>query len=392
MPVSAYYQFCQQRRSSNRWRQLRPVDSVRGGTISVDNQVLLNFSSNNYMGLSTHPELVQRAIDWTTAWGCGATASRLVCGNLVPFIAIEEKLACSKGSEAALLFNSGFQANSAILTALLDRRVLGAEPIVFTDRLNHASLHHGCHCAGVHQIRYRHNDLDHLHSLLQQHAHRRGPRFIVSETVFSMDGDCCDVPALLAMKEQYGAFLYLDEAHATGVMGRGGLGLSAAYADRVDLVMGTFSKGLGSFGAYVTCSQKLKEYLINACGGFIYATALPPAVLGAMDAALDLLPTLEQERERLQRNAQWVRDRWQEVGVDTGLSSTQIIPWIVGSEQRAMHVSSALEQQGILAVAIRPPTVPPGQSRIRFSLTALHNQEMLDRLVNTVVQLHRTQV
>jgi 8-amino-7-oxononanoate synthase len=364
---------------------------MHGGTLSADNRVLLNFSSNNYMGLSTHPTLIQRAIDWTTIWGCGATASRLVCGNLAPFVTIEEKLVRGKGSEAALLFNSGFQANSAILTALLDRQVLGAEPIVFTDRLNHASLHQGCRCAGVRQIRYRHNDLNHLQALLQQHAQQRGPRFIVSETVFSMDGDCCDVPALLALKEKYGAFLYLDEAHATGVMGRGGLGLTAAYADRIDLVMGTFSKGLGSFGAYITCSQLLKEYLINACGGFIYATALPPAVLGAMDAALDLLPTLAQERERLQRNAQWVRHCWQEAEVDTGLSTTQIIPWIVGSEQRAMRLSAALEQQGILAVAIRPPTVPPGQSRIRFSLTALHDQEMLDRLVNTVIQLQHTQ-
>ncbi|WP_130472981.1 aminotransferase class I/II-fold pyridoxal phosphate-dependent enzyme, partial [Candidatus Magnetaquicoccus inordinatus] len=156
----------------------------------------------------------------------------------------------------------------------------------------------------------------------------------------------------------------------------------------IDLVMGTFSKGLGSFGAYIACSQLLKEYLINACSGLIYATALPPAVLGAMDAALDLLPTLEQEREQLQYNAAWIRQCWRDSGVDTGLSSTQIIPWIVGSEQQAMAMSAALEEHGILAVAIRPPTVPQGQSRIRFSLTTLHNQQMLQKLVETVVQLH----
>ncbi|WP_420886870.1 aminotransferase class I/II-fold pyridoxal phosphate-dependent enzyme, partial [Candidatus Magnetaquicoccus inordinatus] len=256
-PSAAYRQFCQQRQDTGRWRQMRLLTSVQDGSVFINHRELLNFSSNNYMGLAAHPLLLQRAIAWTKQWGCGASASRLVCGNLAPFATIEEKLARGKGSEAALLFNSGFQANSAVLTALLDRHVLGADPLVFTDRLNHASLHHGCQCAGVRQIRYRHNDLNHLQSLLQQHADRSGPRFILSETVFSMDGDRCDVPALIALKEKYGAFLYLDEAHATGVFGKNGFGLTADYAEQIDLVMGTFSKGLGSFGAYIACSQLL---------------------------------------------------------------------------------------------------------------------------------------
>ncbi|MBF0186090.1 MAG: 8-amino-7-oxononanoate synthase [Magnetococcales bacterium] len=366
---------------------MRSVAAMQGGKANVDGRQLFNFSSNNYMGLAEHPLLIQRAVAWTTQWGCGATASRLVCGNIAPFATVEAKLAQAKGSEAALLFNAGFQANSAILTALLDRHVLGAEPLVFSDRLNHASLHHGCQCAQVRQLRYRHNDLNHLETLLQQHAHRPGPRFILSESLFSMDGDCCDVPALLALKEKYGAFLYLDEAHATGVLGQNGFGLTAGYADQVDLVMGTCSKGLGSFGAYVACSQPLRDYLINACSGFIYTTALPPGVLGAIDAALDLLPALEQERQQLQQNAAWVRRQWQAAGVDTGLSSSQIIPWIVDSEQTALTMSRRLEERGILAVAIRPPTVPPRKSRIRFSLTALHDQSALDKLVTTVLQL-----
>ncbi|MEO5341300.1 MAG: aminotransferase class I/II-fold pyridoxal phosphate-dependent enzyme [Magnetococcus sp. MYC-9] len=348
---------------------------------------ILNFSSNNYMGLAGHPALIQRAREWSERWGVGSTASRLVCGNMSLFEPVEEKLRRGKGSEAALVFNSGFQANSAVLAALLDRAVLGEEPLVFSDRCNHASLHHGCRAAGARQIRFNHNDLNHLESLLRSHAHRSGPRFILSETVFSMEGDCCDVAGLIQLKERYGAFLYLDEAHATGVMGVDGFGLSAAYPGEVELVMGTFSKGLGGFGAYVACCHELKGYLINHCGGFIYTTALPPAVLGAMDAALELLPTLGGARRCLQEGAERVRGIWRRAHLDTGFSTTQILPVLLRSEQEALLVSRRLEEAGILAVAIRPPTVPPGGSRIRFSLTALHGEPDLDYLTETVLQV-----
>ncbi|MEO5350830.1 MAG: aminotransferase class I/II-fold pyridoxal phosphate-dependent enzyme, partial [Magnetococcus sp. YQC-3] len=287
MPIAAYRQDCQQSQERGRWRILRSLGVSHAGRTEVAGERLLNFSSNNYMGLAEHPLLVQRACEWAARWGVGATASRLVCGNMALFATVEEKLTRGKGSEAALIFNSGFQANGTVLPALLERGVLGGEPLVFADRFNHASFHHGCQAAGVRQIRYRHNDLNHLEMLLKKHAARSGPRFILSETVFSMDGDCCDVAGLIGLKERYGAFLYLDEAHAGGVLGVDGFGLAAAYPGQVDLVMGTFSKGLGGFGAYVACSRLLKEYLVNRCAGFIYSTALPPAVLGAMDAALE---------------------------------------------------------------------------------------------------------
>lgn len=387
MPLAAYHRFCQTRREVGQWRTLRTMGMAREGRVSVDGQTLLDFSSNNYMGLAGHPALIQRARAWTERWGVGATASRLVRGNLALFAPLEKKLARCKGSEAALIFNTGFQANSTLLAALLDRQVLGAVPLVFSDRLNHASLHHGCRAAGVRQIRYRHNDLTHLESLLKKHATQGAPRFILSETVFSMEGDRCDVAGLIALKERYGAFLYLDEAHATGVLGPGGWGLAAACPGQVELVMGTFSKGLGGFGAYVSCSRLLRQFLINRCAGLIYATALPPAVLGAMDAAVDLLPSLEDARARLQQGSARVRAVWQGAGLDVGASSTQIIPLLLGADEAALAMSQRLEAEGLLAVAIRPPTVPPGGSRIRFSLTAQHSNADWHRLSETVLRL-----
>lgn len=387
MALDAYRRFCQTRQDAGLWRTLRDVDPLQNGHVRLSGRLLVNFSSNNYMGLSSHPDLIERARTWTERWGTGAGASRLVSGNLSLFSRIENKLIRGKGCEAALIFSAGFQANTTLLSALLDRQILGQVPQVFSDRLNHASLHHGCKAAGVRQLRYRHNDLNHLESLLQKRAQRDGPRFILSETVFSMDGDRCDIDGLIYLKKRYGAVLYLDEAHATGVLGPGGFGLSSAYPGQVEVVMGTFGKGLGGFGAYVACSAAIRDYLINRCAGLIYTTALPPAVLGAMDAALDLLPSLQKARDRLQRQSAMVRDAWRAVGLDTGASTTHIIPLKLKGETAAVDLSHRLEHEGMLAVAIRPPTVPPGGSRVRFSLTAQHSDRELRTLTEAVIRL-----
>ncbi|TWA80314.1 8-amino-7-oxononanoate synthase [Azospirillum brasilense] len=365
-------------------RHLLPVRPEGAGRIRRGGRTLLNFSSNDYLGLASHPLLVERAGDWARRWGAGATASRLVCGTLELHAEVEVKLARLKGTEAALLFNSGWQANAAVLPALFDRELLGGDALVFTDRLNHASLHHGCAAAGVRQIRFRHNDLDHLETLLTQRAGEPGTRFIVTESVFSMDGDRADVPALAALAERHGAFLFLDEAHATGVLGPRGMGLAALGGGRVDLAMGTFSKALGGFGAYVAGSRALCDYLVNRCGGLIYATALPPAVLGAMDAALDLVPTLDAERARLQAMAERLRAAFDGLGIATAGSSTQIVPAMIGAEEDALALSRRLEERGILGIAIRPPTVPPGTSRLRFALSAAHTDADLETLVSAV--------
>lgn len=365
-------------------RALRPVRPDGPGRIRRDGRTLLNFSSNDYLGLGSHPLLVGRACDWAQRWGAGSKASRLVCGTLELHAEVEAKLARLKGTEAALLFNSGWQANAAVLPALFDRDLLGGEALVFTDRLNHASLHHGCAAAGVRQVRFGHNDLDHLDSLLAQRAGQPGARFIVTESVFSMDGDRADVTALADLAETHGAFLFLDEAHATGVLGPNGMGLAGLAKGRVDLAMGTFSKALGGFGAYVAGSKALCDYLVNRCGGLIYATALPPAVLGAMDAALDLVPAMEAERARLLAAAVRVRGAFHALGIDTAGSTTQIVPAVVGPEDAALALSRRLEERGILGIAIRPPTVPAGTSRLRFALSAAHTEADIDALTAAV--------
>ncbi len=342
---------------------------------------LLNMSGNDYLGLSHHPLLKQRAADWAARHGTGAGASRLVTGTLALHEAVERKLAALKGTEAALLFASGWQANASVLASLLR---LPGPPLVFFDALNHASLHHACRAAGASQLRFRHNDMDHLSTLLDQHAGRAGRRFIVTESVFSMDGDQADLPALRALADRHDAFLYLDEAHATGVLGPRGMGLSGTVPGGVDLAMGTFSKALGGFGAYVAGSRALCDWLVNRASGFIHTTALPPPVLGAMDAALDLVPGLHAERARLHAHADRVRAALAELGLDHGPSTTQIVPAIVGSEQAALDLADRLRQRGVLAVAIRPPTVPPGTSRLRLALSCAHGDADIDHLIDAL--------
>ena len=324
-------------------RRLRTASAAAPGRLVLEGEPVLNFSSNDYLGLSRHPLLVERSREWAARHGAGAQASRLVTGNLDLHEQVEAKLARLKGTEAALLLASGWQANAAVLPALLRAAASQGEVELYADKLNHASLHHGCQAAGVKQIRFRHNDLAHLESLLAAKAESAAgqpvSRFIVTESVFSMDGDRTDVERLAALADRYRAFVYLDEAHATGVLGPRGMGLAGLAPGRIDLAMGTFSKALGGFGAYVAGSRALCDYLVNACSGFIYTTALPPAVLGAMDAALDLVPTLDAERARLAAAGDNLRAALRGMGLDTGASSTQIVPAIVGDEARALELA-----------------------------------------------------
>ena len=311
-------------------RRLRTATAAAPGRIVLGGAPVLNFSSNDYLGLSRHPLLVERAREWAARHGAGAQASRLVCGNLDLHEQVEAKLARLQGTEAALLRPRAGRSNAAVLPALLRAAAGQGEIELYADKLNHASLHHGCQAAGARQIRFRHNDLDHLESLLAARAAAETggkpvSRFIVTESVFSMDGDRTDVARLADLADRYQAFVYLDEAHATGVLGPGGMGLAGLAPGRIDLAMGTFSKALGGFGAYVAGSRALCDYLVNACSGFIYTTALPPAVLGAMDAALDLVPGLDAERARLAAAGDRLARRPARDEADTGDSSTQIV-------------------------------------------------------------------
>lgn len=359
-------------------RRLRVAVAAEPGWVVRDGRRLLNVSANDYLGLARHPALIARSTEWAARHGTGSGASRLVTGTSDLHRRVEERLAAFKGREAALLFASGWQANASVLPALF--KAVPGGTLVFSDRLNHASLHHGCLAAGVRQIRFRHNDLDHLEMVLDARAGERGTRFILTESVFSMDGDRADVGRLAAIARRHHAFLYLDEAHATGVLGPQGRGLSAGI-DGIDCVMGTCGKAFGGFGAYVAGSRLLCDYLLNTCSGFIHTTALPPSVLGAIDAALELVPGMDAERAHLARQAQRLRAALHALGVGTMGSTSQIVPAILGSAERALAASAALERGGVLGVAIRPPTVPAGSSRIRFALSAAHDEAAIDRLI-----------
>ncbi len=346
-----------------------------------------DFSGNDYLGLSRHPLVVAAAHAALDRYGTGATGSRLLSGNLDLYEAFEARIAADKHAESALIFGSGYQANATVLAALVSAKVLGAEPLVFADRLNHASLHHAFRLTGVRQLRFRHADLAHLRALLEQHTHSDQPKFIVAESVFGMDGDALDVPALAALAREHGALVYLDEAHATGVLGEQGYGLTAAPGAHIDVAMGTFSKALGGSGAYIACPRVIKDYLINTCTGFIYSTALSPAVVAAMQAAWALLPSLDAERARLLQMAADLRTRLQALGLDTGRSSTHIVPVILGDEARTLRARDALQARGLNVSAVRPPTVPPHTARLRMALCTHHTPAHIDALVDALTQV-----
>lgn len=367
-----------ERQQTQRLRSLQPIQPIDAVQVQRDGQSYLNFSSNDYLGLSKHPALIAAAQRYTAQYGTGSTASRLVTGTFDIHLQLEAQLAAACGQEAALLFNSGFQANSTLLSALLDRQSL-----VLCDRFVHSSLIQGILASQARFIRYRHNDLNQLESQLQQVIQKSYHRIlIVTETVFSMEGDQSDVSALVQLADRYGAILYLDDAHGIGVFGPNGMGLAAHQP--VDLTIGTFGKAFGSFGAFVACSQALRDYLINCCPGFIYTTALPPAVIGAIAAALDLMPSLTPARQSLLQQAAALRTQLRSIGYDPGSSSTQIVPILLGAESTALQLSQRLEDHGILATAIRPPTVPIGSSRIRFALSSQHTPQHYHHLINSL--------
>jgi 8-amino-7-oxononanoate synthase len=370
--ATQYSAFCAQLRRQKLLRQLPCA-----GDFSID------FSSNDYLGLKQHPHLIQAAITQAQLGGVGSGASRLIGDQQQALKALEKQIAQSKKSQSALIFATGFQANTSILSALLDQKVLGAPPLVFADRLNHASMHLGCQLAKAKQQRFHHGDLDHLRWLLEKSKASTQARFILTESVFGMDGDIADVPTLVELTERYNALLYIDEAHATGLFGQNGYGLSSDFANNQNIIsMGTFSKALGGSGAYVACSRALKRYLINRCAGFIYSTAPSPMQVAAMQAAWDLIPSLQAPAQALLQRAAQLRSQLQQLGFNTGLSASHIIPIILNTPEKTLAAQRYLAQQGIRVSAIRPPSVPLQQSRLRVALNLLHTDEEVQRLID----------
>ena len=367
-------------------RRLQVLEEVLpGGKVRLDGQVLLNLSSNDYLGLAQDPRLIAAAQDAAARWGTGAGASRLVAGHLALHEAVETHLSAFKGTQAAVIFSTGYMANLGTIAALT-----GPGDAVFCDRLNHASIYDGIKLSGASLQRFPHRDLNRLEDLLQK-AQGFKRRLIITDSVFSVDGDLAPLAGLVALKERFGAALMIDEAHATGVLGDRGAGLAEALGltARIEVHMGTFSKALGSLGGYVAGDRRLIDYLHNRARSFIYSTALAPPVLGAIEAALEIVAQEPQRRTYLQEEAEKFRRGLLSAGLDILGSETQIVPVLVGDNDRTLEFAARLRRQGLMAVALRPPTVPPGRARVRFSLCANHSREDLDRALGIIITTAR---
>ncbi|MDM5156310.1 8-amino-7-oxononanoate synthase [Bacillus sp. DX1.1] len=345
---------------------------------------MLNLASNNYLGLAGDERLKEAAIEATQQYGVGATASRLVVGNYPLYEEAEQCLCEWKETEKAMIVSSGYTANLGAISSLVNRH-----DIVFSDKLNHASIVDGIVLSGAEHKRYRHNDLEHLEKLLQI-APVAKRKLIVTDTVFSMDGDTAHLKDLVMLKEKYGAFLMVDEAHAGGIYGKYGAGLAhieQGLSEQIDIHMGTFSKALGCYGAYLAGNEICIDYMKNVMRSFIFTTALPPSTLGAIKCAIEIVREDEQRRQRLLENGTYFRNALQKAGFNIGDSTTHIVPVIVASNEAVIHFSEKLQEAGIAAIAIRPPTVPYDSSRIRFAVTAQHTKADLQWAIDQIIRI-----
>ena len=361
---------------------MRVIEGPQAGRVILDGREVLLLCSNNYLGLADHPLLKEAAISAIERYGVSSGASRLVSGTMELHEALEARLAAFKGAESALVFNSGYTANTGIIPALV-----GKGDVIFSDRLNHASIVDGALLSRAKFIRYPHKDMAALRRLLAE-TDVAGRRLIITDGVFSMDGDLAPLAELAALKREYGALFMVDDAHGTGVIGPTGRGSAelCGIMDAVDVQMGTLGKGLGSCGAYVAGSRDLIELLVNRARSFIFSTSLPPAVLAASLAAVDLVdsPVGVDLRRQLARNASFFRGSLHAAGFNTMGSETQIVPIFVGEAEPTMEFSRRLLAEGFFVQGIRPPTVPAGSCRLRCTLMATHGQDDLERAVSAI--------
>ena len=357
---------------------MRTVGSAQGPRIELDGREVLLLCSNDYLGLAEHPTVAAAALDAVERWGTGAGASRLVSGNMEPHERLERRLAAFHGSESALLFGSGYLANTGIIAALARRG-----DVVFSDELNHASIIDGCRLAGAETFVYRHRDLEHLAWALCAQPGRAG--LIVSDGLFSMDGDVAQLGGLAALARKHGAKLMVDDAHAVGALGPGGRGTVAAagLAGEVDVLVGTLGKSLGSYGAYACVSRELRELLVNTARTLIFSTGLPPMCAAAAEAALGVIEAEPERVLRLGENASALREELVLRGQDPG-GGTQIIPLPIGDPDRAVAACWRALDGDVYAQAIRPPTVPEGTSRLRLTVMATHDPADLRAAATTL--------
>lgn len=358
-------------------RHLRTVRSAPTGTINLDGRDVVLLGSNNYLGLSTHPKVIAAAVEATHVFGTGSSGSRLISGNSERYASLETNLAEAKGTEAALVFSSGYAANTSVIPVLA-----GDGDLILSDALNHASIIDGCRLSRATKKVYRHCDMEHLKLLLSASTVFRR-RLIVTDGVFSMDGDIAPLPDICNLAAAHDAMVLVDDAHGFGVLGKNGSGTLAHFGLEAENViqMGTLSKAVGALGGYIAGSHALIEVLINRARSFIFTTGLPPATVAAADAALDVIRSEPQLRERLFSHAKRLKTVLIDFGYTLLPSETQILPVVLGSPQRATNVAEALLTAGVFAPAIRPPAVPTGTSRLRLTVMATHTEAQIQRAI-----------
>jgi len=370
--------FLLERQKTGTLRVLAPITRLGRGWVRLldSEEKLLDFSSNDYLALSEHPEVIAASRKYLEMFGAGAGAARLMSGDLEINHLLEQEIAGLKTKEAALTFGSGYLANTGIIPAMVSRGDL-----IITDRLSHASIYDGCLLSGARTIRFRHNDLAHLRQILQEKRGQFNSCLVIVESIYSMDGDRCPLPELVGLKKDYDFILMVDEAHATGIYGENGAGVIEEdnVSHGVDIAMGTFGKGLGSYGAYAAASREVVEFLVNRARTFIYSTALPPAVIGATLAALYLVKTEPQLRLELHAKVAFFKKQLRKNGLKDDFGPSQIIPVMVGDSAKALAVAEELRKNHIYVKAVRPPTVPEGTARLRFSITRYHQEDDLKR-------------
>jgi len=372
--------FLQERESQLLLRTLHNIGKRKGGNIIIDGKELIDLSSNDYLGLADHPSLLQESKRMAEEYGTSSSASRLMSGDLHIHHLLEEMVADFKGKEASLVFGSGFLANIGIISAICQKT-----DAVFSDRLNHASIIDGILLSGAQFFRFRHNDIGHLENLLKKERAKFKKALIVIETIYSMDGDRPPLKEIVNLKKKYNCILMVDEAHATGIFGRNGAGIveEEDLTHEVDIIMGTFGKALGSYGAYVAASKKTIDYLVNRARSFIYSTALPPSVIGANLTAIEIIKKEPFRRKILLEHVEYFRGLLKNKGFNTR-GSSQIIPVVIGDNKKAIIAANMLQQHSIFALPIRPPTVPRGEERIRFSVTCYHSEEILYKVAEVL--------
>ena len=378
-------------RARGTYFKLRVLDDEQGPVCHYDGREVINLASNNYLGLCNHPKLREAAIAATKKYGVGSGAVRTIAGTMRIHMELEEKIAAFKGVEACVVFQSGFTANAGTVSS-----ILGKEDFILSDELNHASIIDGARLSKAKIKVFRHKDVAHAEELLKEVEHEPGRKLVITDGVFSMDGDIGPVGALAELCEKYGAIMMVDDAHASGVLGRNGRGSVDHFGctQRVDVQVGTLSKAIGALGGYVCGSRDLIDYLYHRARPFLFSTSHPPSVAASCIAAFDIL---EQEPERIERlwsNTRYFQEQLQQAGFDIGgvttpKSETPITPILVGDGRKTMDFSRALFEQGLMATGIAFPTVPEGKARVRCIMTSEHTRAQIDAALKTLTSTAR---